>query len=224
MNYYIDTEFIEAFTKPFMGKKRHFIDLISIGIVSETGRLYYAVSNEFDPELADPWVNRNVLAPMVEEWTTTMKPVSIKWKAGDMTVKKVCYGILLMQKHIGKSNSDIAQDIKEFIDRGQSSPILSAEPINFYGYYADYDWVLLCSLYGRMLDLPQGWPMYCKDLKQELDNLIYVHDPVTVMNISFDQALVKLKNHPDYPKQSNAHNALDDARWNRDLHKFIITV
>ncbi len=38
-----------------------------------------------------------------------------------------------------------------------------------YGYYADYDWVLLCSLFGRMIDLPKGFPMYCIDLKQIID-------------------------------------------------------
>ena len=48
MKYFLDTEFIEGFHKPLFGKKRHFIDLISIGIVCEDGREYYAVSNEFN--------------------------------------------------------------------------------------------------------------------------------------------------------------------------------
>ncbi len=37
------------------------IDLISIGVVCEDGREYYAVSSEFDPDRAGPWVRRNVL-------------------------------------------------------------------------------------------------------------------------------------------------------------------
>jgi hypothetical protein len=41
----------------------------------------------------------------------------------------------------------------------------------FWAYYADYDWVVLCQLFGRMVDLPKGWPMYCRDLKQEADRL-----------------------------------------------------
>jgi hypothetical protein len=40
----------------------------------------------------------------------------------------------------------------------------------FWAYYADYDWVALCQLYGRMIDLPPGWPMYCHDLRQWLDD------------------------------------------------------
>lgn len=52
MRYFYDSEFIEDGTT---------IDLISIGVVAEDGREYYAVSNEFDAERAGPWVRKNVL-------------------------------------------------------------------------------------------------------------------------------------------------------------------
>lgn len=58
--YFIDTEFIEGFYKPLFGKKRHFIDLISIGIVCDDGREYYAISKEFNVSDADEWVKENV--------------------------------------------------------------------------------------------------------------------------------------------------------------------
>ena len=63
MKYFFDTEFIEGFRKPLFGKRRHFIDLISIGIVAEDGREYYAISNEYDYKDADEWVIKNVLTP-----------------------------------------------------------------------------------------------------------------------------------------------------------------
>jgi hypothetical protein len=50
--YFIDTEFLED------GRT---IELVSIGVVSADGREYYAVSTEFDPEAAIPWVRENVL-------------------------------------------------------------------------------------------------------------------------------------------------------------------
>ncbi len=43
MKYFLDQEFHEGFHKPIFGKKRHFIDLISIGIVSEDDRKFYAI-------------------------------------------------------------------------------------------------------------------------------------------------------------------------------------
>ena len=52
MRFFYDTEFIEDGTT---------IDLVSIGVVDETGREFYAVSTEFDDRKAIPWVRRNVL-------------------------------------------------------------------------------------------------------------------------------------------------------------------
>ncbi len=52
MRYFYDTEFIDD------GRT---IELISIGVVAEDGREYYAVSTEFDPERAGSWVRSNVL-------------------------------------------------------------------------------------------------------------------------------------------------------------------
>lgn len=70
----------------------------------------------------------------------------------------------------------------------------------FWGYYADYDWVGLCQLYGRMIDLPRGWPMYCRDVKQLCDSL----------------------GNPKLPEQvGSAHHALNDALWTREAWNFL---
>jgi len=50
--YFYDCEFIEDGTV---------VDLVSIGVVDEFGREFYAVSTEFDETRAIPWVRRNVL-------------------------------------------------------------------------------------------------------------------------------------------------------------------
>lgn len=63
--YFYDTEFIE---------NGQLIDLVSIGVVDETGREFYAVSTEFDASRAIPWVKRNVLdklpSPSDQAWRT----------------------------------------------------------------------------------------------------------------------------------------------------------
>ena len=63
MRYFYDTEFIDN------GRT---IELISIGVVAEDGREYYAISTEFDPDRAGPWVRKNVLpklpAPSSKLW------------------------------------------------------------------------------------------------------------------------------------------------------------
>lgn len=50
--YFFDCEFIEDGVT---------IDLVSIGVVAEDGREFYAVSTEFDPAKAGQWVRDNVL-------------------------------------------------------------------------------------------------------------------------------------------------------------------
>jgi hypothetical protein len=52
VRYFYDTEFIDD---------GYTIELISIGVVAEDGREYYAVSTEFNPDRAGSWVRANVL-------------------------------------------------------------------------------------------------------------------------------------------------------------------
>lgn len=52
MRFFYDCEFIEDGVT---------IELISIGVVDEQGREYYAVSTEFDPQRAGGWVRAHVL-------------------------------------------------------------------------------------------------------------------------------------------------------------------
>jgi len=76
----------------------------------------------------------------------------------------------------------------------------AGENPEFWAYYADYDWVALCQLYGTMMDLPKGWPMYCRDVKQLCD----------------------LVGGPRLPEQDGAeHHALADAKWTRKAWAFM---
>lgn len=150
MKYFLDTEFNET-----GGEKRPTIDLISIGIVSETGRDYYAESSEFDAKACNPWVQENVLPKLRGE---------------------------------GKPRQIIMQEIIQFI--GDDKP-------EFWAYYADYDWVVFCWLFGPMVGLPENFPKLCMDLQQWW--------------IQLGRPDVKP---PDPPGE---HDALIDAYWNKDL-------
>lgn len=269
MKYFIDCEFIEGVQERplifksrlgnwLIGKPKPTIDLISIGIVAEDGREYYAVSKEFNlyeawnrydlkinkhfPAGSEYekvyWIRDNVLKPIWEEKCKE----GFSFKDSPMT----SYGIQslftyqnfkkLINKY-GKTNKQIAQDILYFCATEKSifetdglgqevRNRLEDNPVEFYGYYSDYDWVVFCWLFGYMKDLPKGFPMYCIDLKQELDNYItktwtdvkdstWGHEGIT---------LKRLKEHKNYPKQTLEHSALHDARFNRDLYNFLKTL
>lgn len=149
--FFLDTEFIES------GPGAP-IDLLSIGIVCEDGREFYAESASANLSMASTWVEENVLPHL----------------KGD--------GILL---------GPMGDKIKEFV--GDCEP-------EFWGYYADYDWVVFCQIFGAMIDLPKGWPMFCRDIKQ----------------------LCMDRGNPQLPEQtSTEHNALNDARWNMEAYDFL---
>ena len=230
MKYYLDTEFLEGKQdKSFLGIKygetKPTIDLISIGIVSEDDRKYYAISKDFnikeawnrwqprtgcgDRNNTDPkhyWLRENVLKPIFDNLTILDRCYD---KHSSFTYANFKY---LVNKY-GKTNKQITVEI-EYFTLGEYTningkklispdrPNIIGEP-RFYAYYADYDWVVFCQLFGTMMQLPKGFPMYCVDLKQELDK--------------FD-----LKNKAkQLPKQENEHNALADAIWTKQLHEFI---
>lgn len=217
MKFFIDTEFIEGFHRPIFGKRRHFIDLISIGIACEDGREYYAVSKEFKEKDADSWVKQNVLAKIALDLYKKESVYAKTYHHESLTLKN------LVKWH-GKSNAKIAQELLEFFGCGyEDGSWYAPKGIEVYGYYADYDWVLFCSLFGRMIDLPKGFPMYCQDLKQTVDERVYskyINNPNKTVH-TFDNALEWMKQDDRYPKLKNEHHALADAKWNHELYKFL---
>lgn len=265
MKYFIDTEFHEYKKKPLFSKGINTIELISIGIVCEDGRKYYAISKEFDLKLAwgNEWLKENVLKKVHAELLSETKQykfwgnlgqgrecaeryVDWAYKKRDSRLFKELKGLI---NKYGKINKDIAEEIQLFTDReviqdkfGNGYYHWEDKP-EFYAYYADYDWVVFCWLFGRMIDLPKGFPMYCIDLKQALDEKLTIYSNKGIDNIC-DKA--GLRNHPKeifrnelsleqkiyhvktycskYPKQTNEHNALADAKWNYELYKFLQTI
>lgn len=71
------------------------------------------------------------------------------------------------------------------------------------------------------MDLPKGFPMYCIDLKQEMDKVAIHYDDDQYSNLTIQGKLNYLKTNSNYPKQENEHSAIDDARWNFKLYNFL---
>lgn len=255
MKYFIDTEFIEGpQDKTFFGFKygqtKPTIDLISIGIVSEDGREYYAISKDFNLKQAwkNEWVRENVLKPIFKELAhedaMSYFPVISKITKGEYFESRelpefTFKNLKMLINECGKTNDKIAKEIIEFCTDHQCASLAGNNDYNsnpeFWAYYSDYDWVVFCQLFGTMMDLPTGFPKYCMDLMQlmrdrapmsfmfatelherarMMENGTYPKDP---------QGYTKwVKTLPDYPKQENEHDALADAKWNKELFNFLI--
>lgn len=166
MRFFLDTEFIESGP----GKP---IQLISIGIVSQDGDTFYAISSEFNPDDASDWVKENVISQLEPEDIVPRYPLAVLANLVKDWVLSLRDGV----RNLGRERKP-----------------------EFWGYYADYDWVVFCQMFGTMMDLPKGFPMYCRDLKQWCDDL----------------------GNPELPKQGKGeHNALADALWNKAVYDYL---
>lgn len=77
-------------------------------------------------------------------------------------------------------------------------------PPELWAYYAAYDHVRLMQLWGPMVMRPSNIPMWTNDLRQEMHRL----------GITAEDAGI--------PGQANLHKAIDDARWDKELHEYLI--
>lgn len=189
MRYWFDTEFVER-------GPRHPVELVSIGIVAEDGReLYAQVWDGLSAAINHDWVRENVVPHLTHMTLAIEKPATAK-RRPVLNLRTCDHDSLAVHPDCPwRSLETLAGDIRAFCD-----PETYGKP-EFWAYYADYDWVVLCQVFGTMIDLPKGWPMYCRDLKQ----------------------LAVMLGNPKLPEQGKGeHHALADARWNREAHSFLI--
>ena len=197
--YFYDTEFIED------GQT---IDLISIGIVCEDGRELYLQSVEFEPKKANQWVQEHVLSSLTvcphlsencrglyahEQGQCTFEK-SARGITGFSSLKMTGYLTGVYEDCPWRTREQIKNEILAFMD------VAKYGKPELWAYYADYDHVAFCQLFGTMMDLPKGFPMYTQDIKQFCD----------------------MTGNPRLPDQGKGeHNALADARWNNQAWDFL---
>jgi hypothetical protein len=179
--YCYDTEFLED------GKT---IDLISIGIMCEDGREYYAVNSDMDVDRIrkDDWLMDNVVRSLPTHSTGQVE------KRKGFTATGWSWGGLDMRNSHVKPKRVIANEVRDFllakVDFVETE--VRNEP-ELWAHYGAYDHVALAQLWGKMIHKPRGIPMWTHDLMQLIEQLEDFQMPA---------------------QDGTAHNALDDARWN----------
>lgn len=139
MRIFYDTEFLEN------GRT---IDLISIGMVRDDGAEYYAVNRNMPVRRIrrHPWLMANVVP-------------SLPWAHGDRLNSIPQRWLFDYASPLVKPRAQIASEVRDFI--------LATPDPQLWAWYAAYDHVALCQLWGPMIALPKGVPMYTCDLKHE---------------------------------------------------------
>jgi 3' exoribonuclease, RNase T-like len=165
---FFDTEFLED------GERIH---LISIGMVREDGAEYYAVSDDATKRPLNGRIRKS-------EWLMANVVPSLPQAPADWNVYQPGRWLFDYAEACVKPRRVIAREVRDFI--------LAAPDPELWAWFAAYDHVVLAQLWGRMIDLPDGIPMWTNDLKQEAERL--GNPPL-----------------PSMPR-GRQHHALDDAR------------
>jgi len=148
--YFYDTEFLDD---------GYTIHLISIGIVSDDGREYYAVNADMDVEriLKNPWLVENVWRHLPVRGMR-IGPASVN---GTIESRVQITGSLDRKSSQLRPRWLIANEVRDFLRADQA--------IELWADYAAYDHVVLAQLWGSMMNLPEGIPMWTHDIQQLLE-------------------------------------------------------
>jgi len=168
MRYFYDCEFLED------GKT---IELISIGIVAEDGRELYLVSRDapWKRIKKDEWLMANVVPKLPQPHGDRRNQVPKSW-------------LIDFHDPAVREREAIANRVAAFL---LGNDLETYTDLELWADYGAYDHVVLCQLFGPMVALPSGIPMFTHD---------------------FQQALRAAGNPPIPEQAAGQHNALDDAR------------
>lgn len=103
----------------------------------------------------------------------------------------------------GETRFGISERVQDFIVT--DSP---EEKHELWGYYSSYDHVVLAQLWGVMVNLPRGIPMFTHDLKQ-------------VISMNWEYIEYNLDVDPIPLQDGVEHHALADARWNKKVYYWL---
>jgi hypothetical protein len=181
--YFYDTEFLDD------GKT---INMISIGIVCDDGREYYAINHDapWDSIRHHKWLCENVVPHLPLRWLDG-KPGGKVTKVAASNYDRWNFSLDFTDT-LYKPRYLIANEVRDFITHHSSNWRDNALWVN----YGAYDHVVLAQLWGSMTGLPAGIPMFSRDLQQ----------------LWWDAGC------PEKPPQpKDDHHALADAKYNMAL-------
>ena len=140
MNIYFDTE--------FTGLHKN-TTLISLGMVADNGKSFYAEFTDYDESQCDDWIKENVIA-------------NLKFKGGQFT--------RLLRHDDGRPNINAIEmrAPKEIVREQLRTWLKQFDSVQFVSDVCHYDFVLLIDLFGTAFDLPSNVNASCHDINQDI--------------------------------------------------------
>lgn len=183
MNLFFDTEFtgLHAGTT-----------LVSIGIVTENGKKFYAEFSDYDESQCDDWIKENVLKHTILGGNDILAK-----RLGEDSETTVVLG----------SKTDIQYELGEWLKQFDS--------VQFVSDVCHYDMVLLIDIFGGAFDLPKNVSAVCHDINQDIAKHYGISE-----REAFDKSREDIVSELcDAFIPSDKHNALYDAEVIKAIYK-----
>lgn len=119
--------------------------LVSIGIVAENGKKFYAEFSDYDESQCDDWIKENVLKHTILGGNDILAK-----RLGEDSETTVVLG----------SKTDIQYELGEWLKQFDS--------VQFVSDVCHYDMVLLIDIFGGAFDLPKNVSAVCHDINQDI--------------------------------------------------------
>lgn len=119
--------------------------LLSLGMVAEDGRMFYAELMDFDESQCDKWIMDNVVKNLIA-------------KGNDELAKKL--GTINNATVIIGEKKDVKEELSKWL--------LGFGDVQLVSDVCHYDMVLFIDLFGTAFDLPENVNASCHDINQDI--------------------------------------------------------
>lgn len=187
MNLFFDTEFTGLHKDT---------TLVSIGIIAESGEIFYAEITDYDKSQVNPWLQENVIDKLF-------------LNDKNSTPFKIFSKYFPKFKFVSGPKSGVSNELKKWLNQFDAN-----DKIRFVSDVSHYDFVLLIDLFGSAFDLPENVCPACYDINQLIADKYNC-----TLEEAFDKSREELAKHTRFyadceeifNKSELKHNSLFDA-------------
>ena len=190
MNIYFDTE--------FTGLHKN-TTLISIGMISEDNKTFYAEFNDYDKSQVDSWIQRNVIDNLKynkKEFNEELHEIT--------TVN----GNNIFKSRIVGYKDEIKEELYEWLSQFDSVELVSD--------VCHYDMILFIDLFGNAFHIPNNVCPCCYDINQDISKKYNI-----TIQEAFNKSREEILKENNIEINGDKHNSLYDAKVIKEIYKCV---
>jgi len=168
--------------------------LISIGLVDENGRTFYAEFGDYDESQCDSWIKENVIKHL----------------------KFNKYVIKLPGLKFGHNDNVELKSNKLTIQTYLKQWLMAYDEVELVSDVCHYDMVLFIDIWGGAFDIPSHVNPACHDINQDIGRYYEISE-IEAFDYSREQILENNK----ITIEGDKHNALYDAKVIKEIYNVI---